>query len=53
VTTIVLLRALLRVDTIMATMTINITDIMDVTVEAVIMVLTGALSDRTIGHSNS
>jgi len=49
-TTIVLLRVLLRVDTIITTVTI-ITDIMDITVEAIIMVTTGGLSDRTIGHS--
>jgi hypothetical protein len=49
-TTIVLLRVLLRVDTIVATVTI-ITDIMDITVEAIIMVTTGGLSDITIGHS--
>jgi hypothetical protein len=50
VTTIILLRVLLRMDTIVATVTI-ITDIMDITVEAIIMVTTGGLSDGTIGHS--
>jgi hypothetical protein len=41
---------LLRVDIIMVTVAINIMDIMDTTVEAMIMVTTRALSDRTIGH---